>query len=257
MTAVLPESVTDKFADSDQITVRMLLNHTSGIPEWITDAASAEIIANPAKVWEVEEFLDFAAAQAPYFAPGEGWTYSNTGYNLLGLVIEEATGRSWREEVRERIIETLGLQNTLLPEPGDLSIPGDHARGYQPMNGQLLDFTDVDPSMAGAAGGSALVTTAPDLARFLDAVLAGELFQRSGSLDEMLAFVDAPDEVGVPYWYGLGVERYVLPGDVEMIGHAGGTAGYGSAVHYLPLVLPTSLARPGDADTRAFDARTT
>jgi hypothetical protein len=109
MTAVLPESVTDKFADSDQITVRMLLNHTSGIPEWITDAASAEIIANPAKVWEVEEFLDFAAAQAPYFAPGEGWTYSNTGYNLLGLVIEEATGRSWREEVRERIIETLGL----------------------------------------------------------------------------------------------------------------------------------------------------
>jgi hypothetical protein len=102
------------------------------------------------------------------------------------------------------------------------------------MNGQLLDFTDVDPSMAGAAGGSALVTTAPDLARFLDAVLAGELFQKSGSLDEMLAFVDAPDEAGVPYWYGLGVERYVLPGGVEMIGHAGGTAGYASAVHYLP-----------------------
>jgi CubicO group peptidase (beta-lactamase class C family) len=98
----------------------------------------------------------------------------------------------------------------------------------------LVDFTEADPSMAGAAGGGALVTTAPDLAQFLDAVLAGELFQKSGSLEEMLAFVDAPDEAGVPYWYGLGMERYVLPGDVEMLGHLGCTAGYCSAVHYLP-----------------------
>jgi D-alanyl-D-alanine carboxypeptidase len=234
MTAVLPASVTDKFAGSDQITVRMLLNHTSGIPEWSTEAADAEVASDPAKVWEVEEFLDLAAAQEPTFAPGEEHAYSNTNYNLLGLVIEEATARSWREEVRQRILQPLGLEDTSLPAPGETSIAGVHARGYEPVDGRLVDFTEVDPSMAGAAGGGALVTTASDLARFLDAVLAGELFQESGTLDAMLAFIDAPDEAGVPYWYGLGMEKYVLPGDVEMFGHLGCTAGYCSAVHYLP-----------------------
>jgi D-alanyl-D-alanine carboxypeptidase len=234
LTAVLPVRVTDKFAGSDQITVRMLLNHTSGIPEWSTAAADAEVAANPAKVWEVEEFLDLAAAQEPAFAPGEEHAYANTNYNLLGLVIEEATGRSWREEVRQRILQPLGLENTSLPEPGETAITGDHARGYEPLDGQLVDFTAADPSMAGAAGGGALVTTAADLARFLAAVLAGELFQETGTLDELLTFVDAPDEAGVPYWYGLGMEKYVLPGNVEMIGHLGCTAGYCSAVHYLP-----------------------
>jgi CubicO group peptidase (beta-lactamase class C family) len=234
ITAVLPESVTDKFADSDQITVRMLLNHTSGLPDWLTEAVKAEIGANLAKLWDVEEFLDLAAAQEPTFPPGEGYAYSNTNYNLLGLMIEEVTGRSWREEVRQRIIQPLGLENTYLAEPGDTSIARAHARGYQPLAGLLVDFTEVDPSMAGAAGGGALVTTASDLGRFLAAVLAGELFHESDTSEEMLTFIDAPDEAGVPYWYGLGVEKYVLPGDVEMIGHLGCTAGYCSAVHYLP-----------------------
>jgi hypothetical protein len=92
ITAVLPESVTDKFADSDQITVRMLLNHTSGIPDWLTEAANAEIFANPAKVWDVEEFLDLAATQEPYFAPGEGYAYSNTNYNLSAWLSKRSLG---------------------------------------------------------------------------------------------------------------------------------------------------------------------
>ena len=243
MTTVLPESVTDRFANSNKITVRMLLNHTSGIPEWLGGAQIAEIGANPSKVWKVDEFLDLAAAQEPYFTPGQGWTYSNTDYNLLSLIIEQATGRPWREEVRERIIEELNLENTLLPEPGDTSIPGNHARGYQSMNGQLLDMTEVDPSMAGGAGGHALVTTAADLARFLDALLAGKLFQNDGTLDEMMTFVDAPNPWGViplpgieweRYNYGLGLEKLVLTDGGELIGHAGSTAGFASAVYYLP-----------------------
>lgn len=254
MTAVLPENVTSKFANSDQITVRMLLNHTSGIPEWLTDEALAEIAAEPAKVWDVEEFLDFSATQEPYFAPGDGWTYSNTDYNLLGLAIEEATGRSWQEEVRKRVVERLGLENTHLPEPGDLVIPGEHARGYELMNDQLLDFTDVDPSMAGAAGGSALVTTAADLVRFLDAVLAGELYQKAETLDQMLAFADVqnPAAPDTPYAYALGLERWVFPGDIEMIGHAGSTAGYSSAVYYLPAQDITVEATKNTGDLGSF-----
>ena len=241
MTNVLPASVTGKFANSSNITVRMLLNHTAGIPEWLGEAQINEIAANPAKIWEVEEYIDLAAGQEPYFDPGEGIYYSNTDYNLLGLVIEQAAGRAWREEVRERIIEELNLENTLLPEPGEIFIPDDHIRGYHPMGEQLIDLTGIDPSMAGAAGGHALVTTATDLTAFLDAVLAGELFQNPETLEEMLTFEEA-DPYGMPvipgiewdyYGYRLGLEKWVLSSGVELIGHAGTTAGFSATVYYL------------------------
>lgn len=237
MIAVLPESVSLRFSDSDQITVRMLLNHTSGIPDWTTGAMIGKITANPQRIWEVDEYLDVAAAQEPYFPPGEGWRYSNTDYNLLGMVIEHATGRSWREEVRERIIKPLNLENTQLPEPGDLSISNNHVHGYLDMGGELIDFTKIDPSMAGAAGGHALITTTMDLARFLNVVLAGVLFQKPGTLDEMLAFVDVPDAVRIVRHftgYGLGIMKFLLPGNIEMFGHAGGTAGFTSFIYFLP-----------------------
>ena len=100
--AVLPDSITSKVANSGQITVRMLLNHTGGLPEFI-DLAIGEILASPEKVWQEEEFLDFAATREPSFAPGELISYSNTDYTLLGMIIEGATGQSWRQEMRERI----------------------------------------------------------------------------------------------------------------------------------------------------------
>lgn len=242
LTTVLPESVTARFPDSDQITVRMLLNHTSGVPEFLSEAVNGEILANPTKLWTDDEWLDLAAEKEPYFPPGQGWYYSNTDYILIGLLINEATGRSWREEVRQRVIEPLKLDHTLLPEPGDLSIPGNYSHGYYPMNDSLLDVTDVDPSMAGAAGGSALVTNAPDLVRFLDALLAGELFENRETLDDMLTFVEAPHDSQLPYAYGLAVEKFTLPSGVEMMGHAGGTAGFYSVVYHLPALKTTVAA---------------
>ena len=237
MTAVLPDSITSKVAASDRITVRMLLNHTSGIPEWLTDAFGAEIATNPTKVRTVDEYLQLAGAQESYFPPGKGFAYSNTDYNLLGLVIEQATNRSWREEVHERVIEPLQLDDTLLPEPGDLSIPGNYAHGYMDMGGNLFDFTRIDPSMAGAAGGHALVSTTMNLARFLDAALAGELFQKTETLGKMLTFVDMPQDVNssnLAIGYGLGIMRFGLPGGIEMLGHAGTTGGYQCFVYNLP-----------------------
>jgi D-alanyl-D-alanine carboxypeptidase len=153
------------------------------------------------------------------------------------MVIEKATERSWREEIRERIISPLKLENTRLPEPGDLSISDNHAHGYLDMGGKLMDFTKIDSSMAGAAGGHALITTTMDLARFLNALLGGELFQKTGTLDEMMAFVDVPEAVemsGNAAGYGLGIMKLLLPGDIEMIGHAGGTGGFASFIYFLP-----------------------
>ena len=239
MTSVLPGRITAKFANSDQITVRMLLNHTGGVADCFTEAVMGEIVTNLQKIWEVEEFLDVAVARDPYFAPGEGQAYSNTDYLLLGLVIEEATGRTWREEVRERIIEPLNLENTLLPEPGDKSIPPNQAHGYNDLGAGLVDVTElgVDPSMAGAAGGQQLVTTAEDLARFLKAMFAGELFQNAETLDVMQTFVDWPEGIPLSPWvvgYGLGLMKAELSGGIEAIGHSGDGADFHAFVFYVP-----------------------
>jgi D-alanyl-D-alanine carboxypeptidase len=141
--------------------------------------------------------------------------------------------------LRERIFEPLNLENTLLPEPGDTSIPGIHARGYVAgemlgMSGELLDFTYVDGSFVGGSGGSSLVSTTSNLARFIDALMAGELFQNEGTLAEMVVFNEALD-FGGQVGYGLGLERFVLPSGVEFYGHGGGAPGYYSTVGYLPV----------------------
>ena len=224
---VLPAGVVGRFANAADVTVRMLLGHRSGIPEWKTPLVDIVIAHHPAKVWKLAEILDLAAAQPPLFAPGTSYRYSNTNYNLLGLLIERVTGRSWRHEVSRGVIRPLGLGRTYLAAPGQRALRGPHAHGYGELNGRLIDLTGVDPSMAGAAGGGALVTTVRDLARFLDALLEGRLFRHPDTLQQMLTFAPAPD-VGGLVGYGLGIEQRALPGAVELIGHLGGTAGYRS-----------------------------
>jgi D-alanyl-D-alanine carboxypeptidase len=233
MPELLPADVSARFKNADRITLRMLLDHTSGIPEWLSDAVIGQIAADPVKVWNVHEFLDLASAQPPAFAPGAGWAYSNTDYNLLGLVIERATGLPWREAVTRRVIEPLGLASTMLPEPGDVAMPGAFMHGYGMIGGTVMDLTFIDPSMAGAAGGGALVTTVSDLATFLTAVRTGELFKDPRTFAMMSDFVPAEGEGGRT-GYGLGLERYELPGGIEMIGHSGGTAGYRSGMFFFP-----------------------
>jgi D-alanyl-D-alanine carboxypeptidase len=230
---VLPASVVGRFANSADITVRMLLGHRSGIPEWDTPLINVVIAHHPAKVWTIAEKLDLAAAQPPVFAPGTSYSYSNTEYNLLGLVIEHATGRSWRREITRGVIHPLGMARTSLPAPGHRSIKGAHAHGYSELGGSRIDVTGVDPSMAGAAGGGALVTTVHDLTRFLNALLKGRLFRHRDTLRQMLAFGPAHGEGGV-VGYGLGLEQRVFPGGLESIGHLGGTAGYFAWIARLP-----------------------
>jgi D-alanyl-D-alanine carboxypeptidase len=224
---VLPASVIGRFANAPDITVRMLLGHRSGLPEWESLAVEDQVARQPAKVWKVSEFLDLAAAQPPRFAPGTGFFYSSTNYNLLGLIVERITGRSWRTEVTRRVIRPLHLTRTSLPAPGNRSISGAHAHGYGQLDGRTIDLTRVDPSFAGAAGACALVTTVGDLARFIDALFAGRLFRRRATLRQMFDLAPAQGEGGLA-GYGLGIEHYVLPGGGELDGHLGGTAGYRS-----------------------------
>ena len=240
--AVMPSGTARRIPHAHGITVRMLLGHRSGIAEWDTPDIDEYIARHPAKIWTLQEILALAAKHPPVFAPGTGFFYSNTDYNLLGLIIEHVTGRSWRGEIARRVIAPLNLRRTYLPTPGHRSIQGDHAHGYREVNGKIVDVTRIDPSVAGAAGGGALVTTLDDLARFLDAVFAGRLFQRRRTLREMLTLAPAQSDGGLT-GYGLGIEQRTLPGGIQLIGHLGTAGGYRSYIGRI---------RPGGA-TIGFD----
>ena len=227
--AVMPSGTARRIPHAHGITVRMLLGHRSGVAEWDTPDIDEYIARHPAKIWTLQEILALAAKHPPVFAPGTGFFYSNTDYNLLGLIIEHVTGRSWRGEIARRVIAPLNLRRTYLPTPGHRSIQGDHAHGYREVNGKIVDVTRIDPSVAGAAGGGALVTTLDDLARFLDAVFAGRLFQRRRTLREMLTLAPAQSDGGLT-GYGLGIEQRTLPDGIQLIGHLGTAGGYRSYI---------------------------
>ncbi|HEY0710157.1 MAG TPA: serine hydrolase domain-containing protein, partial [Polyangia bacterium] len=206
----------------------------SGIPEWVSDEVHARVIADPRHVWTAEEAIEVAMREPPAFPPGTQWQYSNTNYTLIGMALDRVQGKPWRVQVRERIFDRLGLANTRLPEPGDTNLPADHAHGYHEVAGMAIDVSGVDPSMAGAAGGNALVTTAADLGRFLRTLLSGGLFSKPETLAAMTTMMDAPHESGLPHRYGLGLESFTLPGGQTVIGHGGSAAGYAVMMFQVP-----------------------
>lgn len=232
LTDRLPADVTAKIPNAAAIDVAMLLGHRSGVPEWVTGAVKQTVVSDPAHIWSLDEVLASIEGQAPMFKAGESFGYSNTNYVLLGEILSGVEGKSWREVVRERVIARAGLSDTTLPDPGDIECPG-CAHGYIPMSGGMLDGTKVDPSMAGASGGHALITTAADLARLLEKLQAGALFEKAETAGTMFAFQPAPDPQLHLTGYGLGVMQLESDGDV-VIGHLGGTAGYESFMLYVP-----------------------
>ena len=243
----LPQDLPVAVPNAGEITVRMLLNHTSGIPEWLTQEVIERIIDDLSIVWSEKELLSIAFAQDMLFEPGEGYAYSNTDYTLLGIIIEELTGLSWIEQVQSRILEPLALTETVIRAPGDAAPVPRMAHGYATLGRETMDTTAADPSMAGAAGGNAMTSSVSDLARFITVLLDGGLFVSPETLDEMLDYIDAPDEHRFPYWYGLGIQRYDLNG-ITFIGHAGGAVGYSSVMYVAPDAGITIVGSLNDND---------
>jgi D-alanyl-D-alanine carboxypeptidase len=185
------------------ITIRQLLSHTSGLFDYTvdTEATFGPFLAGERDhIWAPRELVAIALAHPPNFPPGAAWDYSNTGYILLGLIIEAATHRSYERVLRKRILEPLRLRQTTLDTHG--AIAGRYAHGYSRLlspTQQLEDVSDLSPSWGWAAG--ALVSTAGDVARFYDALLHGHLL-RPRELAQMQATVS----MGVPGEnYGLGL----------------------------------------------------
>ncbi|WP_329584495.1 beta-lactamase family protein [Kitasatospora sp. NBC_01250] len=208
------------------ITVRQVLSHTAGIYDYTDDPrfaedteAEQEQLATTGRwtTYTPEQLISVATSHPPYFAPGQGWHYSNTDYQLVGELIDKVTGHSWRTEVQQRILRPLDLRHTYLPGTAT-RIPGPHAHGYLPLATGPADITDLNPSVAGSAG--EMISTTDDLARFNAALLGGRLLAPA-QLAEMTSTVPA----GQGMDYGLGLMRATLPCG-EAWGHTGGIYGY-------------------------------
>lgn len=228
---LLPPEVVTRLPEPRAITVRMLLNHTSGLPEFTDDAFHAEVFADPTHVWTLDELLDRALAH-PVLPPGGAYSYTNTGYILLGKILEQKLGRPWRSLLRESVFSRAQLEHSELPEAGNPLCDG-CSRGYFPVEASLIDLTEVDPSMAGASGGDALISTPSDLARFLEALFAGRLFDKPTTLPLMLDFIAAPVPEEAQDAYALGLARFQV-GPTTFIGHLGSTAGFQGFVLHAP-----------------------
>ena len=231
---LLPRAITMQIANASEIDVRMLLNHRSGIPDFLTTEMRLMAAEDPARVWTLDDFLASAAKQEPTGAPGSSYSYSNTNYVLLGEILRLQTGRDWREVVTDNVIKRARMAESSLPQPGDRSVPGPVNLGYLDIGHGLVDFTGMDPSMAGAAGGHALITTPADLTGFMRALMGGELFDNRSTLDQMLTFlpaVEAEENPQTDYGLGISVSEFDR---VRVIGHLGRTAGYWGFTWHVP-----------------------
>jgi D-alanyl-D-alanine carboxypeptidase len=205
----LPGVVAGNGNDGTKITVRQLLQHTSGLPDY-ADAldflkTAAGFEANRFRSLTAPKLAATAMKYRPSFPPGTGWRYSNTNYLLAGMIMKKVTGNDWQDEVQRRIIAPLGLRNTYAPHAFPY-LPGPHALGYQRFASDepAIDATVMSPSWADAAG--AIISDTADVNTFLRALLGGRLL-RPAQLRQMQTTVPAPefDRFFPGARYGLGL----------------------------------------------------
>lgn len=213
-----------------QITIRQLLRHSSGLIDYASqEQFFAEIIADPSKPWTPRRFLEGAIAWgAPHFAPDSGYmyAYSDTGYVLLGAIIENVTGLPLHTVYRKRIIEHIGLENTYL-------------EGYEAHRGPQFSHPYEGPFDAAPIHGTAdwagggLVSTAGDLAIFVKELFAGSLLLPP-ALGEMLEYdfrvLDPSKHTEGFLGYGLGIDAR-RSGAIVLRGHRGH---WGALMHIHP-----------------------
>jgi len=218
----LPGVVRGHGNDGRRITVRQLLQHTSGIPDYLTYIKLEDVFDHPLAHHDTRDLVKLALAHRPAFEPGTDWSYSNTGYLLAGMIIERVTGHTYGHEIRRRVIEPLGLRRTSVPGDGP-EIRGPHPRGYvRPgKDAPLKDLTAMNPTVAGPSG--SMISSGADFDRFLGALVRGRLL-RPAQLHQMLRTRPTGNPDGGAY--GLGLESHPLPCGGLAWGHDGGILGY-------------------------------
>ncbi|MFE2066671.1 serine hydrolase domain-containing protein [Streptomyces sp. NPDC059467] len=226
----LPGVVTGNGNDGRRITVRQLLNHTSGIFNYTADDDFGRtyfladgFLKHRYDTMTPAALVAIAMKHKPAFAPGTSWAYSNTNYVLAGMVIKAVTGRSYAEEITNRLIRPLHLTGTSLPGTRP-AVPGPSSRAYSKLaettTGPTYDVTTLNPSLASSAG--EMISTSADLTRFYEALLRGSLLPPH-QLKEMKTTTPVP---GAPNSaYGLGLIDQTLSCGRHVWGHDGGIHG--------------------------------
>ena len=214
--------------NGDKITIRHLLNMTSGLFNYTNDDDFwSKFLAEPTAVWTPKQLVEMSTAHGAVAPPGQGYDYNNTNYVLLGMIIEKLTGNTAGMEIKSRIIDTLGLQSTSFPVTAEMPVPFMH--GYMPdtaMGGDtggpaVMDMSVESPTPFYTAGG--MISDLMDIKTWLQALASGRLLSPEMHT-EQLTFA-SPNTSG----YGLGV----MNGGV-FIGHSGEITGYNSSAYTQP-----------------------
>jgi D-alanyl-D-alanine carboxypeptidase len=225
---------------AEGITIRQLLNHTSGLDDFLGDpiAFFEPWRRDPGHRWELDarDELELVLAKPRLFPPGEGWAYHGSNYLVLRLLIEDATGRSLSDALREHILDPLGLERTdLVEEP----LRGECARGYLPADNPILpgdsgpvDVTELDLPFYRAGGG--IVSTAGDVATLLRALLGGGLVGDELRA-EMLDAVESDWPETDRYGLGIGEISALMGRERSSCGAAWGHLGF--SVGYVAIAL--------------------
>jgi D-alanyl-D-alanine carboxypeptidase len=222
-----------------RVTVRMLLDHTSGLPDFfLNPKIDRALLKRPGATWTASDALRYVSDART--VPGRAFRYSNTNYLLLGLIVERITGRSLAHEIRQRLLDPLGLVSTWSQGTETPLVDGSRAyrvaRGadgprFTPVadGGAVMPF----PSVVSAAGGAgSLAGTASDTARWLEALVAGSVL-RPGTRHAMIAHAAQTQRLSRGYPYGLGVQVVQVEGHTA-IGHSGRYLGTRSVVRHFP-----------------------
>ena len=252
----LPGLIKGEGIDASRITVRQLLQHTSGLPDFDeTLFGTTDVFQYRYHYVTPRDVLDSALSKPAQFEPGTQWKYTNTNYIVLGMLVERVSQRPVGEQIDQRIVKKLGLSHTYFPAPGEEKIRGTHPQGYHlSAEGKLEDITEMDPAWGWAAG--AMVSTPSELNTFFQAVLDGRLLTQS-SIQEMKKGVDIGSGGRV---YGLGLIGTPLSCGGTAWGHGGDIAGYhtrggvgpdGTAVTVAVTALPTAIADQSNLESSA------
>lgn len=216
---------------ADAITLTHLLNHTHGLHDPLQDPGYIPaVLQDPTRVWTLDDIL--RRMGAPHFAPGAGWRYSNTGYHLLGAVVEAETGGAFADALHARLFAPLGLADTWYgqTDPAGAAVAAAYidpsGAGAPPQPISLMMPWTAFRSSAGPAG--AIVATASDAARYLHALVNGSVLAES-EWRRMTDWLDRPDGNR----YGLGLLRIESDGE-PLLGHKGNSAGYSAAAFHHP-----------------------
>lgn len=233
--------------DGRAITIRHLLQHTGGLAD-VSLRPAHPFGDGPSRI-DADALVAALAKASPRFAPGSGWSYSNTGYILLGAVIEKIADKPWYDVVADQVIHPLKLLKTRYAAP-EAVVPG-RAAGYasDPGTGTAKNARFISPAVPASAGG--LESDLGDLFRFMRALTTGKLLSGAGWRAMMTPATISGDAV-VRERYGLGVYLWQVRGQ-PVVGHTGQINGFTSMLAWLPGEDVTIVVLANDEN---FDAQT-